>query len=126
MVHRKGKQKGARLHAEPILRALREAWSGDSSTKWSASNPAAGQCSPTALVVQDRFDGELLKTRSGAGWHFYNQIRGVRYDFTAGQFENPPEYMDLPASREEVMADCTEIQYQTLSERFERLWKDGG
>jgi hypothetical protein len=48
--------------ANRIQRVLRQAWSAKSSTKWSADRPALGQCSPTALVVQDFFGGSLVKT----------------------------------------------------------------
>jgi hypothetical protein len=42
---------------------------------------------------------DLLKTPLPAGDHFYNRIAGVRYDFTASQFDQPVAYMDLPANQ---------------------------
>jgi hypothetical protein len=93
---------------------LREAWSSQSSSQWSVDNPARGQCNPTALVVQDVLGGELLKTRTPAGIHFYNRICGSRLDFAASQFASPPRYEDLPATREEILAGTTVGQYAAL------------
>jgi len=56
---------------------------------------ARGQCSVTALVVQDLFGGTLLETRVGAAWHFYNRIDGERCDLTAGRFAERVAYDDL-------------------------------
>jgi len=57
-----------------ILPALNEAWGLRSSSKWTATNPARAQCSPTAVVIQDCFGGTLLKTPIEGAWHFYNRI----------------------------------------------------
>lgn len=93
---------------------LSKAWSLDTSSKWSLEKPALGQCSVSALVVQDVFGGELLKTRIGGSWHFYNLIDGRRFDLTAEQFETAIAYDDLPASREDGFADTSPEQYQAL------------
>ena len=72
------------------MRVMRDAWSGASSSKWTAERPASGQCSPTSLVIQDIFGGTLLKTSVGDAWHFYNEIDGAAYDVTAEQFQDKP------------------------------------
>ena len=77
----------------------------------------------TALVVQDRFGGELLKTPVDGRWHFYNRVGGFRYDFTAEQFRTPPEYLDVIACREEAFADTVEGQYSYLSRKFDEAAK---
>ena len=93
---------------------LAKAWSLDTSSKWSAARPALGQCSVTALVVQDVFGGALLKTQVGDDWHFYNLIDGCRFDLTAEQFERAILYDDLPASREDAFSDTSPRQYRSL------------
>ncbi len=105
---------------------LRAAWSSATSSRWSAAVPSRGQCGVTALVVHDAFGGDILKTRVGAAWHFYNRVGGVRLDFTADQFAEPLAYEDRPSSREEAFADTNEAQYQALSEAFRQALGAGG
>jgi hypothetical protein len=105
-----------------IQLALREAWSAHSSSKWTADAPAAGQCSPTALLIQERFGGSILKTPFEGAWHFYNLIGGQRFDFTAEQFKFAPIYEDHPATREEALLDCSEEQHAALARRFLDAW----
>jgi hypothetical protein len=93
---------------------LKSAWSAETATTWMPENPARGQCSVTALVVHDWLGGRILKTRVGRGWHFYNWIDGRRVDLTAGQFERPVDYEDLPASHAEAFGDTSPAQYDAL------------
>lgn len=97
-----------------IQRSLQKAWSLSTASKWSASNPAAGQCNVTSLLIHELFGGELLKTPLPAGDHFYNRIGGTRYDFTASQFDRPIAYVDLPASRAEAELGATHDQLAAL------------
>ena len=92
---------------------LRAAWSTASGGKWRPDNPAAGQCSVTALVVQDELGGDV----DGA-WHFYNRIDGRRIDFTMSQFDSPIGYDDLPSNRQEALADTSLRQYELLLARI--------
>jgi hypothetical protein len=103
-----------------LYRRLTKAWSSETGSKWRPDNPACGQCSVTALVVQDLLGGELLKTRVAGAWHFYNRIDGRRWDLTVSQFETPIGYDDLPSSRQEALADTSKQQYVTLVERLAR------
>ena len=80
--------------------------------------PATGQCSVTALVVNDVFGGEILKTRTTLGVHFYNRIGDRRWDLTISQFRQPIPFEDLPATREEAMADTSPKQYEALRSRL--------
>lgn len=98
--------------------ALRKAWSLSTASKWTADNPAAGQCNVTALLVHELFGGDLLMTPLPAGNHFYNRIGGRRYDFTASQFDQPITYMDLPASRTDAELGATSDQLAELRAAF--------
>ena len=97
-----------------IMNAFYNSWSLESSSKWSDDNPAAGQCSVTALVVHDLLGGEIKKTQLSGGWHFYNVLNGTRYDFTESQFTEKVEYMDQSSNREEAFNDTNERQYTYL------------
>ena len=64
--------------------------------------------------MQHLLGGEILKTHTDGGTHFYNRIGGVTRDFTAAQFEAPPRHDDLPSNAEEALADTSEAQLAAL------------
>lgn len=103
-----------KLNPQDLQGVLYKAWSIKSSSKWTPENPALGQCGVTALVVNDLLGGDILKTQSSGGIHFYNRISGRRYDFTKSQFIVPIIYEDLPSSREEAFSDTNAEQYNYL------------
>lgn len=100
---------------ENVHKALRNSWSIHSSTKWREDNPALGQCGVTALVVQDLLGGEILKTKYGEIWHFYNLIDDAPLDFTESQFEAPLNYDNRVSTRAEAFSDTNSEQYRYLS-----------
>ncbi|MBU1101551.1 MAG: hypothetical protein KKA84_14215 [Bacteroidetes bacterium] len=102
---------------QDILNALLKSWSVKSSSLYTPENPAKGQCGVTALVANDLLGGDILKTRIGNQWHFYNIINGERIDFTASQFQTAINYDDLPSTREEAFDDTDELQLVYLSTR---------
>lgn len=102
---------------EQLTNALSKAWSLQTSSKWSAENPAKGQCGVTTLVVNELLGGEIKKTKLPDGWHFYNYIDGKRYDFTASQFSGAIVYLDIPSNRVEALSDTNEKQYSYLKQR---------
>ncbi|OLO26574.1 hypothetical protein BTA37_27635 [Priestia megaterium] len=102
---------------ENVRDALYKSWSLESSSKWMRKNPAIGQCGVTALVVNDLFGGEIVKTMCTGDWHFYNKLNGVRYDFTEEQFSEAIKYDDIPSSREEAFLDTNLQQYNALRKK---------
>jgi hypothetical protein len=106
------------MHFSSIEKQLRVAWSTETASTWTSDNPARGQCSVTALVIQDLIGGDILKTRVGPHWHFYNSLQGKRVDFTASQFDQDIRYDDLPATRDEAMKDTSQEQYRILAGRL--------
>lgn len=109
-----------------LVTFFEKAWSNASSSRWTAENPAAGQCGPTALVIQDLFGGELCYTPVKSGPHFYNRIGGIRWDYTGEQFVHALKYEDIPCSRDFVFTDCTPEQYTALKVRLESLLHEAG
>ncbi len=102
---------------------LLQCWSSETSSLWSQDNPARGQCDITAIVINDFFGGEILKTFIDEQAHFYNRIDGVNYDLTASQFQVLPEYLDLLADREEIFNSNLQVrqQYHILYHRFTQV-----
>lgn len=99
-------------------RSLVQAWSLDSSSSWTAENPARGQCSVTSLVAQDVFGGDILTTQTPGGTHFYNRIGGARLDLTISQFDQSVTFDDALSSRAEALADTSLEQYFLLRRRL--------
>jgi hypothetical protein len=112
------------LAVEDLLYVLNKSWSLESSSKWSINNPANGQCGVTSLVVNDLLGGEIHKTLLPQGWHFYNNIQGIRHDFTAAQFITKIVYVDRLSNRNEALKDTNIKQYSYLKQKvYERLNK---
>lgn len=101
---------------------LNMVWSKESSSKWTLDNPAQGQCGVTSLVVNDLLGGEILKTYTLGGWHFYNRVFGQRLDFTKSQFFESISYDDLMTSREEAFLDTNIQQYSYLKKSVFHYW----
>jgi len=99
---------------EKLRNALLISWGIESSTLWKQHNPAAGQCGVTTLVVNDFLGGEIVKTRFGDVWHFYNIIEGALMDFTESQFVAPLEYTNTASNRDEAFSDTNASQYAYL------------
>lgn len=104
-----------------VRAALDDAWSLETAPQWSAENPANGQCNVTAAVICDLFGGEVLRTRIGDLWHYYNQIDGRRADLSDSQFTRPNARFDLPdpyedavTTRDAAMIGIPQREYDTL------------
>lgn len=103
-----------------LASAIAQAWSRETASTYTEADPARGQCSVTALAVHQLLGGEILKTPTPDGMHFYNGLDGRRVDLTAAQFRTPPSYADLPSGPEEAMTDTSPAQLAALIQRIER------
>jgi hypothetical protein len=117
-----------------IKSALRKSWSKDTCIIFEEKYPYYGQCAQTAIIIFEKFGGEILKTKGwprdeGKGRHFYNRINGVRYDFTAEQFTDIPdytyelEYQDILSSVEEAETETNIKQIMALRFAFNEAFK---
>jgi hypothetical protein len=111
------------FEADRIVEALRRSWSTASSRNWLPDNPARGQCNVTALLINELFGGEILKTLLPEGDHFYNRIDGETVDLTASQFEAPIIYSDLVSSRDEALAGTSVEKYEALRAAFAKRFE---
>ena len=94
------------------------AWSRASATTYTPEDPARGQCSVTAILAHRLLGGDILKTRVGDAWHWYNRIGGQRFDFTVAQFAVAPSYDDRPSDPEDALRDTSAQQLAALSAAF--------
>jgi hypothetical protein len=106
-----------------IADALQASWSIETSGQWLANNPARGQCNVTALLINELFGGDILKTPLPEGDHFYNRRAGERIVLTKSQFEVPVRYADIASDRSEALAGTSAAKYAALKAAFERRFK---
>jgi hypothetical protein len=107
-----------------ILEILKQCRSLNSGSIRSVDNPASGQCGVTALVIQDVFSGDILKTKVDKEWHYYNFIDGERVDFSESQYPSSIYYSDQECKRIEVVLEADLKQFLFLSTEFRRRLKD--
>lgn len=72
-----------------LRQRLELAWSADTAAAgdYDPARPSAGQCAVTALVVADRYGGELLRTLNCGASHYFNRLPdGSEVDLTRDQF----------------------------------------
>jgi hypothetical protein len=101
-----------------VAAALLGSWSIETSGNWLPDNPARGQCNVTALLINELFGGDILKTPLPEGDHFYNRIDGERLDLTASQFDAPIDYLDVASNRDEALAGTSLAKYEKLRASF--------
>ncbi len=107
---------------ERVAEAIRQAWGGDTCAHpdWNSQRPEDGQCAVTALIVQDLFGGELLRTIANGESHYYNSIDGQIVDLTRAQFDEPL-MLEEPVERERDYVlgfPVTEGRYRILLNRL--------
>ncbi|MCR9213095.1 MAG: hypothetical protein NXI13_05215 [Proteobacteria bacterium] len=110
---------------EPKTRAaLWQSWSLETAKQWTAEAPYSGQCNVTAVVAQELFGGDILKTQLPEVMHFYNRIDGVVVDLTDEQFDKPIPYDDAISNREEAMECVLDSEYEILLDALSQNLKE--
>lgn len=112
--------------AEPFIR---QAWGPDTSATpalWVPENPALGQCAVTALLIQNKWGGELLRCEiNGKESHYWNLLpSGTEEDLTYEQFTLPAKRVRTePRSTSYVLSfEPTQRRYYLLQLRFQNAW----
>jgi hypothetical protein len=118
---------------DAVRQALLATWSERTQPAFCPETPSYNQCAQTAIVVFERFGGEILKTKvtisdGGQIEHFYNRIGGQRYDFTWDQFEitdfvKPINYQDIPSSPLEAKKTLQSGQLDAMRSGFNYAYK---
>ena len=95
--------------------AVKHAWSAETACgAFDPANPCRNQCAVTALATQQVFGGELVRTATKGGTHFYNRIDGRYWDLAADQFDEPIPYDNTPSSIDEAHEHATPEQVAAL------------
>lgn len=126
----------ATMSLEHLRELLAAAWCAQTSSDpaWTPANPALGQCAVTALVVQDQFGGELLRSLvhlpdGQQVSHYFNRIDGEDVDLTRGQFPQgstmsagAPKRDEFTSTRQRVLSfPDTQQRYALLQARIVEL-----
>ncbi|WP_395395466.1 hypothetical protein WBP07_08405 [Novosphingobium sp. BL-8A] len=86
-----------------LYHVVKKSWGPDSiPDPFDPSNPCRNQCAVTALAVQHYFGGDIFKTATKGGTHFYNQVDGRFWDLATDQFDEPIPYDNTLTSKEEA------------------------
>ena len=105
-----------------LYHLVKRAWSEETCCSgWTADNPCRNQCSVTALAVQHFFGGDIVKTRTKGGTHFYNRIGGAYWDLAADQFSEPVPYENLASDQDEALRDTTPEKLRILLANIEQV-----
>lgn len=85
---------------------------------WNPKNPSLNQCAITALVVQDYFDGELLRCLMTNGdSHYWNRLPdGTEVDLTEDQFQ----YIEAKPLKKDFVIRTSEyvLSFPETSKRY--------
>lgn len=94
---------------------VKRAWSQETvSTSFDPANPCRNQCAVTALATNHFFGGDIVKTATKGGTHFYNRIDGRYWDLATNQFDEPIPYDNAPSSALEAHEHATSDQLASL------------
>jgi hypothetical protein len=80
-----------------------------------------------SVLIHDIFGGEILKTKSKGGWHFYNRIDGIRIDFSKPDFGKSCDmtlFQDLPVSNDDTSCCFEPEQYSEFLFKFIRSFDE--
>ena len=100
--------------------AVKNAWSPETVLgSFDPANPCRNQCAVTALAVQHYFGGEIIKTATRGGTHFYNQIAGRHWDLATDQFNEPIPYDNMLSTKAEALTHATQAHMDFLLANIE-------
>ena len=111
---------------------LRKAWCRETAhpsyqSKWSENNPSVGQCCVTALVIQDKYGGDIYSCKVGKNSHFVNVINERIVDKTAEQFGGADKIKYISGSFRKrtktslLKSNNIKIRYELLKLRLEDM-----
>lgn len=101
---------------------VKKCWSADTiGNEFDPSNPCRNQCAVTALAVQKYFGGDIVKTATKGGTHFYNLLDGKYWDLAADQFDEPIPYDNSLTNADEAYEHATPEHLEVLIGNIERI-----
>ena len=117
---------------DKLTSVIRSAWNSETTSipdEWDAeTNPARGQCVPTALVVQDYAGGDIIRVATdinGARETHYRNILpdGTPMDVSGDQYPDSQVFTDAPVVGTVEFSTLREymLSYPATRHRYELL-----
>ncbi len=113
---------------DALTQALYESWGKDTAYKndrgkWTEINRAAGQCTVTAMIINDYFGGKIYRGYSKKNnlYHYWNIIDGKKVDLTASQFDNDIHFDKVVLKKKDqlIKIDNVRKRYYILKGRVD-------
>ena len=80
-----------------------------------------GQDKEISYLINDVFEGEILKTPLGKGWQFYTMVNGERLDFsnpTMVELTSDSPFKDILSNQRDLYQFIDPIDYHTFYQNF--------
>jgi len=108
--------------ASPIdlFHVIKHCWSAETVCRsgtqgaFDPANPCRNQCAVTALAVRHYFGGDLVRSATKGGTHFYNHIDGRYWDLATDQFDEPIPYDNALATIAEAQEHASPAELSAL------------
>lgn len=110
------------MEIEQLKQLLIQSWNSETcapglKTEWSEENPSLGQCAITTLIVNDFFNGKIMRCITPFGSHYYNLIDNQLIDLTVEQFSGEiPQYENSEERTREYL-----LSNEDTKNRYEKL-----
>ena len=109
-----------------LYHVVKNSWSPETVAEaFDEWKPCRNQCAVTALAVQHYFGGDIVKTRTKGGTHFYNRINGRYWDLATDQFDEPIPYDNVLTDAAEAHQHATAAHLAVLLRNIEISPRNG-
>jgi hypothetical protein len=101
--------------------ALESLWCAETAVDgtFTAQRGSRGQCVPTALLVNELYGGDILRTVVLGESHYFNRVNGTEIDLTRDQFPVWIGEMPTVRLREEILEnESSRRRCELLHERY--------
>lgn len=89
-------------------------------SRWSIENPSIGHCAIAAIAIQEKFGGDVFKTKIGNSTHYYNVIDNQIIDSTSEQFGKIIDYSKgiICNVKKMLLVKDTKLRYEILKSKI--------
>lgn len=124
-----GRHSGLDVQLRQVRRILDKIFAPETQSKGTHSHiPSAGHCAITALLLQSKFQGQLVSAKVQGVSHWYNNLDGIYVDLTGDQFGFPKVQISdreiYPDTKVRNLAEITPetfLRYSIFKDKFESV-----